>query len=208
MEIKIYDRNCNEKGSVKLPDVLIAPRVDANFLYEVVKYYLANQRRGTASTKTRAEVRGGGRKPWRQKHTGRARQGSIRSPLWRGGGVVFGPKPRDFSIDMPAKKLKLALKQVITARAKDGKIYLFESFDFEKPKTKEFVNILNKLNLLGKKVMVVFDTFSDNLAKSMRNIEDLDYKRASDVNAYDLITSDVIILNEKAIDVIKERVEG
>lgn len=207
MEIKVYDRNCNEKGSIKLPDVLIAPKVDSNFLYEVVKYYLANQRAGTASTKTRAEVRGGGRKPWKQKHTGRSRQGSIRSPLWKGGGVVFGPKPRDFSLDMPKKKLQLALKQVITARAKDGKIYLFESFDFEKPKTKEFANILDKLNISDKKVMIVFDNFSDNLVKSIRNIDNLNYKRAVDVNAYDLITSDVLILNDKAVDVIKERVE-
>jgi large subunit ribosomal protein L4 len=207
MEIKVYDRNCNEKGSIKLPDVLIAPKVDPNFLYEVVKYYLANQRAGTTSTKTRAEVSGGGRKPWKQKHTGRSRQGSIRSPLWKGGGVVFGPKPRDFSLDMPKKKLQLALKQVITARAKDGKIYLFEGFDFEKPKTKEFAKILDKLNISDKKVMVVFDNFSDNLVKSIRNIDKLNYKRAIDVNAYDLITSDVLILNDKAVDVIKERVE-
>ena len=208
MEIKLYDKDCNEKGSIKLPDILIASKVDTHFLHEVVKYYLSNQRRGTASTKTRAEVRGGGRKPWRQKHTGRSRQGSIRSPLWKGGGVVFGPKPRDFSLDMPKKKLQLALKQVITARAKDGKIYAFESFDLDKPKTKEIVSILRKLNLLDKKVMVVFDSFSDNLEKSMRNISLLSYKRAIDVNAYDLITSDFIICNEKAIDVIKDRLEG
>jgi len=207
MEIKLYDKNCNEKGSIKLPDILVAPKVDINFLYEVVKYYLANQRSGTASTKTRAEVSGGGRKPWRQKHTGRSRQGSIRSPLWKGGGVVFGPKPRDFSLDMPRKKLINAIKQVITARLKDGNVVAFEKFDFEKPKTKDIANILNKLNFCNKKVIIVFDDFSDNLIKSMRNIEKLDYKRAIDINAYDLIKSDVIIFNEKAIEIIKERLE-
>lgn len=206
MEIKLYDKDCKEKGSVNLSGVF-PEKVDRHFLYEVIKYYLANKRVGTASTKTRSEVSGGGRKPWKQKHTGRARQGSIRSPLWKGGGVVFGPKPRDYSLDMPAKKLKLALKQILKARADENRIYVFEDFSFETPKTKNFYNIINALGLSGKKILVVMDKFDENTIKSLRNIENLYYTTALNLNAYDVISTEVMILNQKALDIIKSRLE-
>lgn len=207
MEMKLYDKNCKEKGSINLPDVIFAEKVNKNFLYEIVKYYLANKRAGTASTKTRSEVSGGGRKPWKQKHTGRARQGSIRSPIWKGGGVVFGPKPRDFSLDMPVKKLHLAIKQVLKARAADNMVYVFESLNFETPKTKNFDNIIKGLNLQGKKVLVVMDKFDENTLKSIRNIERVSYTTAANLNAYDVISNDAIILNQASVDIIKSRLE-
>lgn len=205
MEIKLYDKNCKEKGNLEFDKDVLADKVDPHFLHEVVKYYLAAKRAGTSSTKTRAEVNGGGRKPWKQKHTGRARQGSIRSPLWKGGGVVFGPRPRDFSIDIPSKKLKLALKQVIKDKIDNNQVFAFENIDFDKPKTKEFVGMIKNLGLEDKKVLVVFDSYTENLIKSMRNIENIRYVRALDVNAYDFIVSDAIIFNQKAIEIIKNR---
>jgi len=208
MEIKLYDRDCNEKGNINFPEIIFADKVDNNFLYEVIKYYLANKRVGTSSTKTRSEVRGGGRKPWKQKHTGRARQGSIRSPIWRGGGVAFGPKPRDFSFDMPIKKLRLALKQVLKSRLDEGMIFVFDNLNFEMPKTKNFDNIIKKLNLEEKKVLIVMDKFDDNTLKSIRNIENLSYVTANDLNAYDVISNDVVVFNRPSIDVIKSRMEG
>lgn len=207
MELKIYDINANEKGKITIPQNLIAEEVNKYFLYEVVKYYLANQRVGTASTKTRAEVSGGGRKPWRQKHTGRARQGSIRSPLWKGGGVVFGPKPRDYSLDMPKRKLKLALKQVLTQRIKDGCVYVFENFSFSEPKTKNVVNIINALSLNDKKILVVLSEINEPTLKSIRNYPKIEYVSAKDVNAYEVINSDVIIMDKNSIDVISKRLE-
>lgn len=207
MEIKLLDKECKEKGNINLPDSILAEKVNRNFLYEIVKYYRANQRAGTSSTKTRAEVSGGGRKPWKQKHTGRARQGSIRSPIWKGGGVVFGPRPRDFSLDMPVKKLHLALKQVLKSRVSDNMVYVFDNLSFDTPKTKNFENIIKNLNLKGKKILVVMDRFEENTIKSLRNIEKVSYVTASNLSAYDLISNDVIFLNQSAIDIIKSRVE-
>lgn len=207
MEVKMYDMNLEVKGTVTIPEVILADKVNPYFLHEVVKYYLSNQRVGTASTKTRAEVSGGGRKPWRQKHTGRSRQGSIRSPLWKGGGVVFGPKPRDYSLDIPKKKLKIALKQVLTQRIKDGNLYVFEIFSFSQPKTKSFVNIIKGLSLTDKKVLVVLSEANDATIKSMRNYPRVEYVSAKNLNAYDLIKNEVIIMDKAAIDIIAKRLE-
>lgn len=207
MELKIYDINVNEKGKIEVPQSLIADEVNKYFLYEVVKYYLSNRRVGTASTKTRSEVSGGGRKPWRQKHTGRARQGSIRSPLWKGGGVVFGPKPRDYSLDMPKRKLRLALKQVLTQRMKDNCVYVFENFSFSEPKTKNIVNIINALSINDKKILVVLSDINEATLKSIRNYPRIEYVSAKDVNAYDVINSEVIIMDKNSIDVISKRLE-
>ncbi|MCX7905720.1 MAG: 50S ribosomal protein L4 [Elusimicrobiales bacterium] len=207
MEVKVYDMNAQEKGKIEIPDVLIEEEVNKYFLHEVVKYYLSNERVGTASTKTRAEVSGGGRKPWRQKHTGRSRQGSIRSPLWKGGGVVFGPKPRDYSLDIPKKKLKLALKQALTQRLKENAVYIFEVFSFSQPKTKNFVSLINNLSLANKKILVVLSEVNDATLKSMRNYPYVEYVSAQNVNAYDILNSEVILMDKNALDVIAKRLE-
>lgn len=207
MELKVYDMNVSEKGTVSIPEIIISDTINPYFLHEVVKYYLSQERVGTASTKTRSEVSGGGKKPWRQKHTGRARQGSIRSPLWKGGGVVFGPKPRDYSLDIPKRKLKLALKQVFTQRIKDGNVYVFENFSFTEPKTKSFVNIIKALSLSEKKLLVVLSKIDEITLKSMRNYPKVEYVSARDVNAYDIINSEVIIMDKNSIDIIAKRLE-
>ncbi|MGC8866685.1 MAG: 50S ribosomal protein L4 [Elusimicrobiales bacterium] len=207
MELPVYDMSAKEAGSIKIPDTIIAEKIDRNFLYEVIKYYLANKRVGSASTKNRAEVSGGGRKPWRQKHTGRARHGSIRSPLWRGGGVVFGPKPRDYSLDMPREKLRLALSQVLTQRIKDNAVYVFDVFKFSESKTSNFINLLKSLNIIDKKLVVVLSEVNDETLKSMRNYPYVKYVAAKDVNAYDVINAEVIIVDKASFDIIAKRLE-
>lgn len=207
MEVKLYDKEGKEKGNISLNKELVADKVDRYFLHEVVRYYLASKRVGTVSTKTRAEVSGGGRKPWKQKHTGRARQGSIRSPLWKGGGVVFGPKPRDFSIDIPQKKLLLAIKQILKDKIDNNKIYILESLSFETPKTKNFINIIKTLSISDKKILVVLDEMNENTVKSIRNIDNISYVNAYGLNAYDLLSCDVVIMSSKSLDILKKRLE-
>ncbi len=148
MDTNLYDSKGEEKGKIDLP-VIFSQKVNTALLYEVVSAYLSNQRKGCASTKTRGEISGGGRKPWRQKGTGRARAGSIRSPLWRHGGVVFGPKPRDYSVKLPRKKIRKALGQALSAKA--GLVKVIENLEFKEVKTKSAVGILKNWVWLTKK---------------------------------------------------------
>lgn len=167
-------------------------------LHEYVVAYLANQRQGTHNTKTRAEVRGGGRKPWVQKHTGRARQGSIRSPLWRKGGIVFGPKPRDYYIQIPKKKKRLAKYLALVEKIKSNNLIVVEDFNLESHKTKNVKEIFNKLGLDSNKVLIVDKEFSENVKLATRNLEKVEISRVSDLNAYNLLNSDKIIITREA----------
>lgn len=167
-------------------------------LHEYVVAYLANQRQGTHCTKTRAEVRGGGRKPWAQKHTGRARQGSIRSPLWRKGGVVFGPKPRDYYIQLPKKKKRLAKYLALAEKIKSKDLLVVEDFKLESYKTKKVKEILNNLGLDSKKILIVDKEFDDNVKLATRNLEKVEISRVSDLNAYVLLNNEKIIITKEA----------
>ena len=171
---------------------------------------LHNQRQGTVSSKTRAEVRGGGRKPWRQKGTGRARAGSIRSPLWRGGGVIFGPKPRDFSVKMNKKERKLALRTAFVSRSED--LVVIENFaeNLTAPKTKEVVGVFSRLGIeAGAKVLlIVTDTTVENLNLSVRNIPTVKMIKHDCLNIYDILNADTIVATSEAIDKIKEVYSG
>ncbi len=167
-------------------------------LHEYVRAFLANQRHGTHSTKTRSEVRGGGRKPWVQKHTGRARQGSIRSPLWRKGGIVFGPKPRDYYIQLPKKKIKLAKYLSVVEKIKSNSLLLVNNFKVSSHKTREVVNILKKLNVNSDKVLIVDKQFDNNIKLATRNIKNLEISPINSLNAYNVINSDKIIITKEA----------
>lgn len=167
-------------------------------LHEYVVAYLANQRQGTHSTKTRAEVRGGGRKPWPQKHTGRARHGSIRSPLWRKGGVVFGPKPRDYSIELPKKKKVLAKYLSIIEKLKSNSVIVVNNFELQTYKTAEVVKILKRLNVNSDKVLIVDKNFSTNVKLATRNLENVMINRLQDLNAYNILYNDKIIFTKEA----------
>lgn len=173
-------------------------------VHRAVVRQLTNSRQGTASTKTRAEVRGGGRKPWRQKGTGRARAGSIRSPLWRGGGVVFGPKPKDYNLKMNRKERRLALRTALMSRSED--IIVVENFatQLERPKTKEIINALGRWGVGDQKVLMILSEITENVALSVRNIPTLKLIQADGLNVFDILHADKIVATQEAIGKIQE----
>jgi len=172
-------------------------------LYDAITLSRNSLRQGTASTKTRSEVSGGGIKPWRQKGTGRARQGSTRAPHWRHGGVVFGPHPRDYDKKMNRKERRLALKSALAYKAIDNELVIVDSFKLESPKTKEVVNILNNLKV-SKNVLIVVDELDENMVLATRNLSNVILLEANEINVLDIISSDYMVVTEKAIKMIEE----
>ncbi|MDO5037290.1 MAG: 50S ribosomal protein L4 [Tissierellia bacterium] len=187
---------------VELLDEIFNVEVNEHAVYLVVKNILANKRQGTQSAKTRAEVRGGGRKPWRQKGTGRARHGSIRSPIWSGGGIAFAPKPRDYSYTTPKKVRRLALKSVLTSKVQDGELVVVDKIDMQAPKTKEFAGYLKAMGV-NKKALVVTED-NKNVLLSARNIPGVATGSVDSLNVYDLLKYDVLILTKDALDKVQE----
>lgn len=202
-KIQMIDIKGNPVEEVELSEGLFDAPVSTHAVYLVVKNILANKRQGTHSAKTRSEVRGGGRKPWRQKGTGRARQGSIRSPQWTGGGVVFAKKPRDYSYTTPKKVRRLALRSVLTSKLQDGELIIVDKFEMEEPKTKIFANILKDIKS-AKKALVVVDDNEKDVARAARNIEGVKTSRATDINVYDLLKYDSLIISKEALGTIEE----
>ncbi|MCS7239749.1 MAG: 50S ribosomal protein L4 [Candidatus Bipolaricaulota bacterium] len=195
-----------EPVEVELPPEVFGVEVSLDLLWRAVRSYLLNQRQGTASTKDRGEVSGGGRKPWPQKHTGRARHGSIRSPLWRHGGVTFGPKPRDWDVDLPKKMRRKALACALSARAKEGQVWLIDRLDFQKPRTKEAVALLSRLGLPEKTLVVVApEEYQVPVFKSFANIAGVECYRADLLNAYEVLEHDGILLTEAAVKALTRR---
>ncbi len=168
-------------------------------IYHAVRAYLSNQRQGTHSTKTRAEVTGGGSKPWRQKGTGRARQGTIRAAQWRGGGIVFGPKPRSYRIELPRKVRQLAKRSALNARATDGALYVIESLSFEVPKTRQMVELLEKLELSDKKVLLLTHENRTEVFLSARNLARVQVMQYANASAYEIIWADALVVEESAL---------
>jgi large subunit ribosomal protein L4 len=197
-EFPLYGMRGEMVGSIEVSDDSFSSPVNKDVLYDVVLMYMARRRAGTASTKTRGEVRGGGRKPWRQKGTGRARHGSIRSPIWVGGGVVFGPKPRDYGYSVPKKVKRLAMKSAISAKMGDGAIVFVQSMDPELPKTKEMVRILEGFGIKDEKTLIVVKEAGRNLLLASRNLRNVRVVRSSDLNALDLLSADRIIMTVDA----------
>lgn len=190
-------------GELELNETLFNSQVSEHAVYEVVKNQLANKRQGTQSTRTRSEVRGGGRKPFRQKGTGRARQGSIRAPHYTGGGVVFAPKPRDYSYKVPTKLRRKALYSVLTSKLNDNELIVLDSLSFEAPKTKEAANILNAIEA-GKKAYVITAENDTAIYRSFRNIEGVDVSAANLVNVYDLVRHNKLVITKDAIAKLEE----
>jgi len=187
-------------GSADLDDQIFGIEPNIAVMHQVVTAQLAARRAGTHSTKTRAERRGGGAKPWRQKGTGRARQGSIRSPQWRGGGVAHGPKPRDYSQKTPKKMIKLALRSALSDRAADGKVVVVDSFAFDAPKTADAVAALSALGLGDEgRILVVLGDGETNAALSFRNLTNVHVLPAGELNAYDVLVSDTIVFSQSTL---------
>jgi len=187
------------KGGFALPDDYFDGAVNEPVLHQAVKAFLANQRHGTHATKTRRYVTGGNQKPWRQKGTGRARQGSIRAPHWPGGGTVFGPQPRDYRQELPKKVKQLARRSALNARAREGSLWVIDVVDFEAPKTARFAELLETMGLSGKKVVVLTHGAKPNVYLSARNIPRVEVKPYAEVSAYEVIWSDAVVVEQGAI---------
>lgn len=202
-KVALYNVKGEEVGEVELKDSIFNVPVRSDILHQVVTMQLANKRQGTASTKTRAEVRGGGRKPWRQKGTGRARHGSIRSPIWTGGGIVFGPKPRLYNYTLPKKVKRLAMKCALSSKVADNDVLILDQLELEMPKTKEMVNILNNLKIDKKALIVTLDK-DDNVEKSTRNIPGVKATMVGNLNVYDILKHDKLVLTKEALERVEE----
>jgi large subunit ribosomal protein L4 len=186
-----------------LPDEIFAAKPNQNLLWEATKAYLAGQRRGTHSTKSRGEVSGGGKKPWRQKGTGRARAGSIRSSLWRHGSIAHGPKPRDYAIKLPKKILAGALRSALAVKFQENKMTVVDRLSLPEPKSKVFVGVLNKLDA-GLKLLIVNDARDQNLELSCRNVRGCDLMRHHEVHAYHVLSHDRLLISEGALVRLEE----
>ena len=199
--VKMFNMSGSEVGTIDLNDSIFAVEVNTDVMHQAVVQYLANQRQGTQSALTHAEVRGGGRKPWRQKGTGRARQGSIRSPQWTGGGVVFAPKPRDYSFKLNKKVKRLALKSALTTKVNDGKLVVVDELTVN-PKTKEMVSVLNNLN--AAKSLVVVEDDNNNAVIAARNIPTVKTASVNTINVYDILKYDSLVLTKAVVAKIEE----
>ena len=200
--VKVFNMSGSEVGSIELNDSIFAVEVNTHVKHQAVVQYLANKRQGTQSALTRAEVRGGGRKPWRQKGTGRARQGSTRSPQWTGGGVVFAPKPRDYSFKLNKKVKRLALKSALTTKVNDGKFVVVDEINLPEMKTKEMVKVLNNLNV--NKSLVVLEDTNEKAVVAARNIPTVKTASVSTINVYDILKYDSVVVTKAAVEKIEE----
>lgn len=202
-KVALFNKGGDQIGEIELSEAVFGIEPNESVVHEAVVMQLASLRRGTHSVKTRGEVRGGGRKPWKQKGTGRARAGTITSPLWRKGGIVFGPKPRDYSYHLPRKKARLAVKSVLSAKVRDGEIIVLDELDFTEPKTKQMVEVLQNLQV-DQKALVVTVNQDENVQKSARNIPGVKPLGADGINVYDLVNYDKLLITKDAVARIEE----
>ncbi|NLX91402.1 MAG: 50S ribosomal protein L4 [Firmicutes bacterium] len=201
--VDVFNMNGERVGELELNPIIFDAQINEHLLFDVVKMHLANRRRGTVGTKDRGEVRGGGKKPWRQKGTGRARHGSIRSPIWRGGGVVFGPKPRDYSYKLPKKMRRAALYSALTSKVKQEQLTVLDSLQLAEPKTREVVRLMNNLKVGGKALLVTAGP-DMNVYRSSRNIPGVKSVLANQINVLDLVHYDRLIMTKDAVAVVEE----
>ncbi len=205
METKLLDLKGKEVGKYDLPEVIFSVKPDPYFIHEVMKHYLANKHRGTACTKTRSEISGGGKKPWKQKGTGRARAGSTRSPIWRKGGVVFGPKPRSFRQYLPIQKLRQALLEALSARAADGAVLVMENLALEAAKTSSLKGLSKYLN--AKSVLFITDKMDSNFKTASRNMTDFGWCLANNLNAYEAMRNERLVFTTGGLKVLADSVK-
>ena len=200
--VSVYNIEGKEVGSIELNDAVFGVEVNEHLVHMAVVNQLANNRQGTQSAKTRSEVSGGGRKPWRQKGTGHARQGSTRAPQWTGGGIVFAPKPRDYSFKMNKKEKKLALLSALTSKVADNKIVVLDEFKLDEIKTKKFAEVMN--NLKVSKALVVLEGENKNVVLSGRNIPTVKVSATNEINTYDVLKYDTLVVTKAAVEKLQE----
>lgn len=201
-KVSVYNNEGNVIGEIELNDAVFGAEINENLMHKAVVAHLAAARQGTQSAKTRGQVSGGGRKPWRQKGTGHARQGSIRAPQWTGGGVVFAPQPRDYEIKVNKKEKRAALKSALSSKVADSKIVVIDAFGLDEIKTKKFVNVMNNLGV--SKALVVLDSKDENVVKSANNIPTVKTAFVNTINVYDILKYDSLVLTQDAVAAITE----
>jgi large subunit ribosomal protein L4 len=207
MKVNVYNQKAEVVGEIELNSKVFEVKPNKHLLAEAVRVFLANARKGLAHTKTRGEVRGGGKKPWKQKGTGRARVGSIRSPIWRHGGITFGPRSnRNWSLKMNRQSARQALLMALSDKAKEGKLFVIENFKMEKPKTKEFAGMLEsfKKMALGKKQLLVIPATEKNIVRSSRNIPSITPITANSINTYEILKADSMVVLKDSIGIIEK----
>ncbi len=200
--VGVFNKEGNKVADMELNESVFAAEINEYALHQVVVALLANKRQGTQSAKTRSEVRGGGIKPWRQKGTGRARQGSIRSPQWIKGGIVFAPKPRDYRVSIPKSMRKVAMKSALTSKVQDNQMIVLDSLNFEAPKTKNIVEMLKALE--ANKALIITAESNEVVYKSARNIQGINVIPANNINVYDLLKYEKLIITKDAVSKIEE----
>ena len=200
--VAVFNMEGKEVGTIELNDAVFGVEINEHLVHMAVVQQLANNRQGTQKAKTRAEVSGGGRKPWRQKGTGHARQGSTRAPQWKGGGMVFAPVPRDYSFKMNRKEKRAALKSALTSKVQDSKLIVLDELKFDEIKTKNFVNVMN--NLKVSKGLVVLADNDTNVVMSARNVADVNTTLVNAINVYDVMKAGVLVLTKDAVAKIEE----
>lgn len=205
MEITVYNQEGKKIGKIALPKEIFGLKLNPDLVHQVIVSQMANQRQKVAHTKTRAEVRGGGRKPWAQKGTGRARHGSIRSPIWKGGGVVFGPrKEKNFKKKIPKKMKRKALLMVLSVKAKENLLTLLENLKIEKGKTREIFEVLKKLPGQGKSVLLALPQYDKKIIRAVKNLPKVTTLEAKDLNVLDLLSFKYLVMPKESIKIIKE----
>lgn len=200
--VSVYNMEGKEVGTIELNDAIFAIEPNENLVHKAVVLQLANKRQGTQKAKTRAEVSGGGRKPWRQKGTGHARQGSIRAPQWKGGGVVFAPVPRDYSFKMNKRERRIALFSALSSKLADKKLVIVDELSFDSIKTKNFVSVMNNLKI--EKAFVVMEDNNQNVVLSARNIPTVKTAQSNEINVYDILKYDTLVVTKAAVEAIEE----
>ena len=201
-KVAVYNMEGNEVGTIELSDSIFGAKINEHLVHMAVLQQLANKRQGTQKAKTRSEVRGGGRKPWRQKGTGHARQGSIRAPQWKGGGVVFAPTPRDYSFKLNRKEKRAALKSVLTSKVEEGKFIVVDELRLDEIKTKKFVQVMN--NLKVEKALVILGDMDKNVIASARNIPTVKTTQTNELNVFDTLKYDTVVVTKAAVEKIEE----
>lgn len=202
-KVAVYNMDGNQVSEMELNENTFGANINVEAMHQVVKMLLANRRQGTQSSLTRAEVRGGGIKPWRQKGTGRARHGSIRSPQWRHGGVVFAPKPRSYRYSVPKKIKRIAMKSALSSKVVDNEIIVIDELNFAAPKTKQAVAMLDSLNA-GNKILIVLAEKNENVERSARNIEGVKMTLVNTLNVYDILNCDKFVITKEAAEKVME----
>jgi len=202
-KVAVYNVSGAQVGEIELSEAVFGIEPNRHVLHDAVVMQQASLRQGTHDTKGRSEVRGGGRKPWKQKGTGRARQGSIRAPQWKGGGIVFGPTPRSYAYKLPRKVRRLAIKSALSSKVIANEIIVLDQLALAQPKTKEFANILNNLKV-ERKALVVASQFDDNVALSARNIPGVKFVSAEGINVLDVLVHDKLIITKDAVQKVEE----